>query len=274
MANEQQVEYPTLQVIMDLARSFVNDMYPGIAGVNGRILTNAAPFTIPYVNEALRQVNRKLRNEGVTYPIKDNVILNNLTPVPVNDTSIQVFVGFDGYFDGVTMHATPLLPSDLMQPLQVWEQTVGSNLPFTLMGQPEAGLTPQFQGAWLSQWEWRQYRIYMPGSNQAKNLRLRYLSGQPPFNTIPANFGTTPVFIIDCESAMAAQIAIQYGQGRGASPQALTDMKARFDEAIDDMALEWVRRSQGINYRRPAYNGGGSNDTGTPVGPVGQTQGA
>src|SRR5689334_24789622 len=97
---------------MDLARSYVNDMYPGTGGTNGRILTNSAPFTIPYINSALRTVNRKLRNEGVTYPIKDNVILNNLTPVITADPSVQVFVSFDGYFDGTTMHASPRLPSD------------------------------------------------------------------------------------------------------------------------------------------------------------------
>jgi hypothetical protein len=271
MPNAQQSMVPTLGTIMDLARAYVNDSYPGLAGTSGRILTNGAPFTIPYINSALRTVNRKLRNEGVTYPIKDNVILNNLTPVANADPSIQVYVSFDGYFDGMTMHASPRLPSDCMQVFDVWEQTFGSNLPFAPMVQPEGGLPSAFQGANLGVWEWRQdYRIYMIGSINTKNLRLRYLSGQPPFAATPADFDTTPVNIIDCEEAMAYAIALQYARARGADPSL---MQAGFDDAIAEMASEWVRRQQTVNYRRPAYEGAGSTDQGSSVSPTGSIQG-
>lgn len=271
MANAQQSGFPTLGTCMDLARAYVNDMYPGIAGTSGRVLTNNAPFTIPYINSALRTVNRKLRNEGVTYPIKDNVILANLTPVIQADPSIQVFVGFDGYFDGTSNHASPKLPSDCLQVFDVQEQTDGTDLPFSPMAQPQGGIISTFQGPWLSIWEWRQYRIYMPGSTSVKNLRIRYLSGQPPFNSAPDDFDTTPVNILDCEEAMAYQIAIQYARARGAADVSI--LMQGFTEAIDDMANEWVRRQQNQNFRRPAYGGSGSSDVGTPLGPIGQTQG-
>lgn len=270
MPNAQQSGFPTLGTIMDLARAYVNDSYPGVGGTTGRILTNGAPFTIPYINSALRVVNRKLRNEGVTFPIKDNVILNNLTAVAQADPSIQVFVGFDGYFDGVTMHASPKLPSDCLQVFDVWEQTVGSDQNFAPMVQPQGGLPSAFQTSWLGVWEWRQYRIYMIGSILAKNIRLRYLSGQPPFNSPPADFDTTPVNILDCEEAMAYAIAEQYARARGADPTAMTN---GLNQSIDDMAQEWVRQQQNVNFRRPAYNGAGSNDNGTPLGPTGSVQG-
>ncbi len=269
MPSLQPGNFPTMQVVMDLARSFCNDMYPGRNGQNGRVLTNDAPFTLPLFNSALRTLQRKLREEGVTFPIVDNFILQNVTALAQADPSIQVYVGFDGYFDGTIVHPTPRLPIDCLQVLSVMEQTVGSNLPFCPLTQSQGGLLSTFQGSWLGVWEWRQYRIYMVGSLLNKNLRLRYQSGAAPLNpNSPADFATTQVGILDCEEAMAYLISENFANPRGGDS---TFVGTKAQEAIDDMANEWVRRGQEITYRRPSYNGGGSSDTGTPLGPTGQT---
>jgi hypothetical protein len=185
---------------------------------------------------------------------------------------IQTYVSFDGYFDGVLMHATPKLPSDCMQVFEVWEQTVGSNLPFAPMAEPQGGLISSLQGPWLGVWEWRQYRINMIGSTAAKNIRLRYQSGQPPINPQPSQFAETIINILDCEDAMACEIAAQLAGPRAGAvvKKSLTDER---DEHIDTMVNEWVRRAQQQNYRRAAYAGAGSNDSGTPLGPTGSVQG-
>jgi len=257
--------------IANLARSVVNDTFTGVNGQQGRIFTNDAPFMLPYFNSAFRTLQRKLRNEGVTFPIKDNVILTNMTPVVEVNNAVQVYVGYDGYFDGTTMHATPKLPSDLLQPYLVQEQTIGSGFPFTPMAQPEEGLPSAIQGPMLKMWEWRNYKIYMIGSTQAKNLRLRYQSGQPPLDVPAADFDTTAVGIIDCEDAMAFLMVGLYGASRGANPQVLLGLEQKADAAISDMALEYVRRSQTVTYRRTAYGEGGSNDGGnTNLGQAGQ----
>lgn len=269
MANAQQTPFPTLQTIMDLARANVNDMYPGISGTSGRILTNAAPFTIPYVNSAIRTISRKLRNEGCTFPINDNVILGVMKAVASPSPNIQTYLSFDGFFDGVQMNATPKLPSDCLQVFEVGEQTAGTNLPFGPMVQPPGGLPSTFQGPQLGIWEWRKYRIVMVGSTNDKNIRIRYQSGQPPINTPADQFDDAVIQILDCEEAMAFDIAGQYARARGADP---AQMFTARDAAIDDMAQEWVRRQQTENYRRAAYGGSGSNDAGTPLGPSGSVQ--
>jgi len=252
---------------MDLARSIVNDMYPGTGGTNGRILTNSAPFTIHYINSAQRTVARELRIEGVTFPIKDGIILPNLTPVSTPSVDVQTFVGFEGYFDGYTLHPTPKLPSDALQVLVVSEQTAGSGLGYSEMIQPENGLPSTIQTQVLGMWEWRQYRIYMIGSTATKNLRIRYQSGVVPFNTPPADFDTTYLSILDSEEAVASQIAMLYAGARGGGNVAFA--KEMHEKAIDDMSNEWVRRQQQQNFRRPAYEGAGSqNEQGTPLGPV------
>ena len=249
---------------MQLARAIVNDMFPGVAGATGRILTDDAPFTLPYLNSAFRTLQRKLRVEGVTFPIKDNIILTNLTPVVSQDPNVQIFVSYSGYFDGTSMHPSPMLPNDLIQPLDVQEQTVGTNVPFCPMVKPQGGIPSLIQGNWLQFWEWRNYGIYMPGSNQAKNLRLRYTAGQPPLNTPPANFASTSINILDSADALAGLVAAQYAFARGGASAELAALKANIDEIISDMALEFVRSGQSVIYRREPYqsSGGGAPSAG------------
>lgn len=253
--------FPTIESVMDLARTIVNDMFPGANGSNGRILTDTALFTIPMLNSALRTVQRKLRIEGVTFPTKDNYIMYNVTPVQSVSPNVQVYIGYNGYFDGSQMHATPTLPTDMMQPYEVSEQNAGSNLPFQPMGQPDGGIGSNMQGPWMSIWEWRNYGIYMPGSTQVKNLQLRYKSTQMPLDVPAEDFATTAINIIDSEEALAYHIAMMYAEARGSSQ--VESAMAKRDDAISDMASEYVRRSQTINYRRAAYGGGGSNGSGT-----------
>jgi hypothetical protein len=253
-----------VEEVLNLARATVNDTFPGIAGAEGRILTDTAPFTLRYLNKALRTLQRKLRLEGVTFPIRDNFILSNLTPVSAQDPSIQVFVNYSGYFDGAVMHATPTLPSDLIQPLDVQEQMVGSLVQFTQMT-PLRGIPSTIQGQWLQYWEWRNYGIYMPGSTQAKNLRLRYTAGQPPINAPASSFSTTAINILDSGDVLADMIASYYAFARGGATTELAALKEEIDDTISDMAQEYIRSSQALVIRRIPYGGpeGGNTTIGS-----------
>jgi hypothetical protein len=261
-----QTVFSSVEDVLGLARALVNDTFPGIGGAEGRILTDTAPFTLRYLNSALRKLQRKLRLEGVTFPIRDNVILTNLTPVSAQDPSIQVFVGYSGYFDGALMHATPMLPSDLVQPLEVSEQMVGTTVQFTGMI-PLRGIPSVIQGQWLQYWEWRNYAIYMPGSTQAKNLRLRYTAGQPPLvlPVPPANFSTTMINIADSADVLAMMVAAQYAFARGGATTELTALNAEIEDTISDMAQEYIRSSQSLVIRRIPYGGpeGGNTTLGS-----------
>jgi hypothetical protein len=269
MPSIPQLGFPVMDEVMQLVRSLVNDTFPGILGAQGRIFTNNAQFTIPLFNSAYRKLQRKLRTEGATFPIKDNVQLLNLTPVIAQNTNVQTYVDFNGYFDGTTMHDTPKLPSDLLQPYVVEEQTVGTGFPFVPMAQPAEGLPSVLQGSMLEMWEWRNYKIYMVGSIVTKNLRIRYQYSNVPLNVPAADFDVTSVPIIDCQDALANYIAAMFGRARGANPQAVAALEAAGDDAMNDMAFEYVRRAQTVTYRRPAYGSGGSNDGGN--GTLGQT---
>jgi hypothetical protein len=270
LPNFPQGVFPTIEDVMNLARSIVNDTFPGLTNTpgEGRILTDSAPFTLPYLNSAFATLQRKLRLEGVTFPIKDNVILFNLTPIVSEDPNVQVFVGYNGYFDGTSMHASPVLPSDFLQPLDVEEQTVGTNTPFTPMTRFQGGFPSMIQGNWLTFWDWRTYAIYMPGSNQTKNIRLRYTSGQPPLNVPPASFPSTHINIIDSTEALAHMVAAKYAMARGGASEDVKALVAQADDIISDMAQEYIRAGQSVVYRREQYsNASGAN---TVLGSTGQ----
>lgn len=248
--------------VMQLARSIVNDTFPGVGGQQGRILTNDAPFTLPYFNNALKTLNRKLMNEGVTFPIRDNYIMAGVTALPAANPDIQIYIGYDGFFDGTIIHPTPFLPPDMQQPYELWEQNPGSGLPFAPMMQPEGGMPSVIQGPNLIMWEWRNYRIYMVGATQNKTLRLKYKAGIPTLNVPASAFATTKVGIIDCATSLANRIAVQYGASKGASPDAMQLAIAAAEDAEDDMAAAYIRRQQTIVYRRQAYKQGGSENSG------------
>jgi hypothetical protein len=270
VTNALQTQFPTVEEVMILARTFVNDTFPGLQGTQGRILTDAAPFTIPWLNHALRTLQRKLRGEGVSFPIKEQVLLG-VPPVVKPDPGVFVNVGFLGTNNGTTSSASPALPPDCVQPLRVRQRQSNSGQPFRDMQMAQGGLPSTLQGAWLGLWEWRGYAIWMNGATSLYDLMIRYTSGQPPLSAslAPAAFPTTNIYILDSQDALAGMIAKRYGAARGAKPEALTDVQALVDDAIADIANEFVRQMQNGSYSRPSYGGGGSTE-GTS-GPTGQS---
>jgi len=262
MPNVQPIVFPVLEDVMNLARSMVNDMFPGVGGVNGRVLTDTAPFTLPYLNSGISYITRKLRNEGVTFPIIDGWVLHAIPPVVQADPSVFVNISYNGYNNGTQNFATPKLPGDCYHIYEVRQRVTGSNLPFTLVTQPNSGLCSSYQNQWFAQWETRGFALWLNGSLQTMDLMLRYQQLQPPINTPAADFPNTPVYIIDCTDALAAHVAVMYGSARGANPQAIKDKQDYRDDCISDMANEYIRRGQTVSHQRQSYQGGGSENTG------------
>jgi len=255
--------FPTLDTVMQLVRSMVRDTFPGVGGQQGRIFTNDAQFTLPFLNSAIRWMNRALRNEGVTFPIRDGVIISQIGPQANQDPGVFVSLGFDGYFNGLTIDGTKMLPGDCFQPLVLRQRVSGSSNRFSPMPKAMEGLPSIFPQQWLGQWEWRNYALYMNGSLQVMDLMLRYVAGQSPFNTLPADFSTTVIHVQDCEEAIANKMAQLYGERNNGEAPLIAAKEKAADAAIAEMAEAYVRTQQTTNYRRPSYGGGGSgNDDG------------
>lgn len=260
MTNVQPTIFPTIEEAMDLARSMVNDMFAGANGAHGRILTDTASFTLPYLNSAISYVLRKLRNEGCTFPTINGWVLNNVPPVVQADPSVFIAIGYNGTYNGQTTVANPRLPGDCYQIYQVRQRVTGSNLPFSSVTQAQTSLVSGYQNNWMGQWSMSNFQLRLNGSLVAQDLMIDYVQLQPPINTPAASFSTTPIYIIDSTDAIAAHIAIQYGEARGGNPTVIASKKEYREECISDMANEYIRRSQTQSFRRISYQGGGSNN--------------
>jgi len=250
--------FPTLDYIMQLVRSLVRDTFPGTAGQQGRIYTNDADFTKPFLNSAIEWLNQELSNNGVSYPIRDGVVIYEIPPQANRDPAIFPHIGFDGYFDGLTMHGTKKLPGDLFQPLKLQQRVSNSGTPFCPMGEAQFGLISAFPQQWLGQWEWRDYKIVFGGSNQTMDIMMRYVAGQLPFNTVPADFSTTIIHIQNCANAIANKMAQIYGERNNGEPMLIAAKEKAADNAVTQMAEAYIRQQQTIQRRRPSYGGGGS----------------
>lgn len=241
--------YPTTEAVMNRARAFVNDAFNGGAG---RILTDAAPFTVEYLNAAIEELQDELDNVGVISFIVDNVILTPVTPVVTIDPEAQVSISYTGYFDGTTNHDTPALPSDCILVERLWETITGSALPFRpMIEHPSGALPSRLQGTYLCDWEYRGDAIYMLGSTSTEDIRIRYHTRFLPVQ--PGSISSdVQINILASTNAIATLVAYNYARARGALQSNI--MQADAEKQKNLIKNRYIRRAQQTPANRIAYN--------------------
>lgn len=272
-----QNNYPSLEVIANLARSKVNDDKKGLTGTagEGQILTDQSVTLINFMNSAIRDTYRDCRIMGMKTLIKDNYILTGITPVNsvlgvgVMNPAVQVSIQFIGYFDGISFNPLITLPADMILPLEMWERQNGTNNPFGLMSQSPGALTPRNQTANLGTWEWRGDAIWMNGAIQTRDVRLRYIATFSDLAASSVDFTSTFVPIADCHEAVADKIAAEYAM-RLISPlqggQTVAQMaNARADRSMRKLRQQVTLNKQMIDYQRPSYGGNVAQAAGDPA---------
>lgn len=283
--------YPFVQDCMLLARSLVNDTFPGATATpgEGQILTNSSttsPFTIPFINSAIRRIYRKLGNAGVATLIDDNFILTGLTPingangVGSPDPAAQVAITFSGYFDGTNLNTSLKLPPNTLAVLKLWERTNGSGNEFTEMVQSLDGIPSRNQVTYLGDWEWRGGSvtvssspvfgdsIYMCGCVLATDVRMRRRVSLPStVSGTGADFATLQIPVLDCEDAVANYIAAFYTAARGEDDPDVLGRSKLFMDAGDAYTMEMmnqqIRQKQAVPYQRIPYGSSRWGNTGS-----------
>lgn len=248
---------------MDLARVLLNDWQND---GDGTITTNdptVSPQTIPALNSAIRTLYRKLRLVGGPTLIRDNVQIA-LPANALTGPGVQVYLGFNGFFDGVTLNPAPVLPNDLLFPEKLWEQQTGNGLPFVPMCQPQFGLPSRNQTFCLGEWEWRggaqftsgqgggQDALWFVGALAPVTIRMRYLASFSPFST-GINFNTTYIPILDCEEAVAYTVAYIISAATSGITPGTNELKSMADMHLQDLRNEQIRRQQTIEYSRQPF---------------------
>src|ERR1035437_1217198 len=262
--------FPSLADIMNLTRGIVNDSNPGITNTpgEGNIITNSptvSPFTLQFLNSAIREVFLELRNVGDPALIKDNVIISGLTPVwGANgqggiDPAVQTQLSTAGYFDGHTINNALLLPSDMLAPIWLWERKTDSNLPFVDMHPSQDGIPPLQQSTILNNWEWRGNTLWFPGATTTRDIRIRYRATFPTSFSSTLDYSNTLVPIQDCEDAVAYKVALRYATMLG-SPllEGISNMEKTQMFQLKNAS---ARRSQSIEYHRKPFGHSGNDNS-------------
>lgn len=210
--------YPLLSDILSATRVICNDI---IQTIGGNTFTNDADFTPVYVNRGWQMLQQDLVSFGYVRFRIPNLILT-IPPVNSEDAALEVFLNWYGYYDGVNVDGSVVLPANLIKPIKLAERPSGAspNLnAFIDMDGPEQGITripaiPKNQ--WNVIWVWNGDAIWMPGALVQTDLRIDYAAYLPNFTGSGAGFpGTQTADIMRCENALSGYIAAAFCAARG-----------------------------------------------------------
>lgn len=211
----------------------------------GYILTDAAIATLPMLNQAYIWLQDELINNGVETNVKE-AVLTPLGAATSTDPNTLVSLNDNGYFDGTNQNAAPQLPVDLLVPLRLWERQTGSAQNFTEMNLSNDGLPNSSPQSKFRIWEWRGDTIFMRGSTQTNDVKIRY---DARFPAITQN--TDPLLVRGAYHILANLLAAQYANSRGSALAA--NFSAAADSQIAQMCIRNSRRNQRGSHRKKPY---------------------
>ena len=237
------------ETVLQFARVIANDATISLAG---NLLSDSQPYVPTLLQLAWRKLQDRLGNNAIE-DFPSETILLGVTAMPagpVSDPGTQVYVGFDGYYDGFAVNPAPTLPLDLETPLKLWERASGINAQFIEMNQINTGLPSRSKSTMLREWEYRQQKIFMVGATQDNEIRLRYRKRYDD----PEIDGVIP--IIDCAVALAYNVVDIFALSRGSTVSAQFTMER--EEATKQLVNRSTRKKQRSNFRRQPYSRRGS----------------
>ncbi len=266
------IRYPNLQSIADLFRASINDTFnnQGGAGVGygggaGLIMPNSNPDMVTFLDAATREMFSDLRNVGDPELILDNYILTGLPPVNswlgpgVVNPATQVSIAYSGYFDGVQWYSDWVLPISTSKVLFLWERQTNTNTNFVPMRQAPFGLAGVQQGIRQGKWEMRQGQVWMPGSIQLTDIRMRVRITYPDnLNPANINYTTTYVPIVDSTNAIVSKMLIRYAMRF--APENYQMAVAEEKRLMDKLKLEVVRQMQSQENQRAEWGAQATQD--------------
>lgn len=209
----------SVEYVLNLARVRLND---AIASLSGDVLTDNAPFTQALTNGAWRRLQSefvrldspKLVNQGVVYSIP---VAAAISPATTVDSSTYCWMNWSQFFDGVQYFTKPVLPSDLIAPIDIWErvtQTPDTGQFYEMDRSSKFAPVPKVQRHW--KWEWRNDALQLQGSTVVTDLLIRYAAYYPDFVTVGGTqWYQQTIPIPRVASAFAWLVAFEMAQSRG-----------------------------------------------------------
>jgi hypothetical protein len=118
----------------------------------------------------------------------------------------------------------PILPSNFLEPLEVWERATVSGInssAWVPMKQASDSISTRSQTGKFRIWDWQSSILYLPGATQENDLKFKYLMATPRLTSV-----NSIIPIVDCDMAMGALIAAMLSSGRGGAEAAAFDARA------------------------------------------------
>jgi hypothetical protein len=245
--------YDTSEYVLNLARARAGDAGVSLAG---NLLADTQPYTLTYLNSAIRTVQDLLMNNGVeTYPTE--TVLYAMPATATLDPALYSYIGYTNAWDGVNLWQAPLLPQDLVIPLRMYERLNGSMGQMVEMFPTNDGLPSRPKTAWNRQWEWRDNQINLVGATQVNDMRLRYDRFIPDITSLAV---PQPIPIsVRCADALAWFVAWEFASPRNSLRDIVNEFRANGEAAIKAIALRTTRKTQRNNNRRRPYDQRGGN---------------
>lgn len=233
---------------MELARSISADAATA-NGLAGDILANSQPYTFKLLAGCYRDLQDELISKSVETFTKFGHIYG-ITPTQAASARTNVTISFFGYFNGNTVLPNITLPQDCIKPLELWECVTGANS-WQPMRPVADAIASRPTSNRFGVWDFANDTLYLPGSSQTEDLKLKYLYYAPDL-TGPDSV----VYILHCQTALAClYINVVCTMLGGLEMAAVYEKK--YQHAIDLIVNRTARREAYQSFSRIPFRGRG-----------------
>lgn len=252
--------YPTIEQVFNLTRVYLNDTFSSGAG---RIFIDSWTPNLTILNTAIQTLQRDLENSGVPR-MRAEIIYTGLPPVTsslgvgVPNPAVWQRLGFDGFDPGNGVVNTSFqLPQDLVVPYCIQQRNTGTDLTFSDVMAAPGWLDSRYQDYTIGAWEWRGDSIWWNGALVEKDIRLRYdQTAATVLGTLPANFATTYIQILDSLEPLAYRTAWIFSASR-VGETAATGLLQMYELTKNALMQRALRSLQFATWERPAFGENG-----------------
>ena len=187
----------------------------------GSILEVSEFFTQTVVNQAWQRLQELLVSLGYM-TLKNETVLANLAPYEGTDPSAQPYITWSAFFDGALSHSTPVLPANLIAPIEVQERVTGQAPGTFFTMDLIRGPIPAVPKTWNNRsWQWRNDALYLGGCTQSFDLRIIYAQYFNDFVDGASPWFYSQVPIMRSREALANYICSEYMMVQGKRDEAI-----------------------------------------------------